>query len=380
MTVGIASHLVSRALQDGQSLHAAAGSGDETIAAWQLSVFGNREVSSWALPVFATTVSLYLILIVMVTYTYGGIVATLTMIESRNDRTYLEVPTDAHEKSGKDASEMESGSGGPPVQYITSSIRGTMKHLRARAGRLSRFRGFGLFVCNAWLLYQLNRVLFLVLPFNFFVRPYLAAFCATMLLAPLDLTLTHIIMSEPSPKPWFRRVPGRTTWVKVLPATALNVAVMQLWITIPYVVFTYYCKSTPAAQNLDDLVFTSLVGAAIGLVVLIGSWFWMVLPVSVILARVQASLLPETDEAIVPFDRTFDGMVVLESSGGRGKLGLGDAWRSFTWADRRRLLKLYGKVIAIQIAVGVLFCAIYFAEYKLLVGSVTAKETPSISS
>jgi hypothetical protein len=75
----------------------------------------------------------------------------------------------------------------------------------------------------------------------------------------------------------------------------------------------------------------------------------LVVPASIIVVRMQAFLLPETDEVIVPFDKTFGGKVVSESMGGNNKLSMLDAWRSFTWPALFRLLKTYVKYFMLQL-------------------------------
>ena len=39
-------------------------------------------------------------------------------------------------------------------------------------------------------------------------------------------------------------------------------------------------------------------------------------------------MLPDEDEAIVPFDRSFGGKVVPAILGGSGKLSIRDAWKT----------------------------------------------------
>ena len=99
-----------------------------------------------------------------------------------------------------------------------------------------------------------------------------------------------------------------------------------------------------------------------GLIILV------VLPAQVTLVRVQASVLPEEDEAIVPFDRSFGGKVVPESEGGKGVVGMLDAWRSFEWSSRLRLVGLYVKIIAIEMATTLAFVLLVIGELRMIVG------------
>ena len=94
----------------------------------------------------------------------------------------------------------------------------------------------------------------------------------------------------------------------------------------------------------------------------------VIFPITVSLKRVQASLLPEEDEAIVPFDRTFGGKVVPEMDGGSGKVSMRDAWKTFDWNSRIRLAKVYAKVFAIQGVFTVLFAFLAAAELQLIMG------------
>lgn len=92
------------------------------------------------------------------------------------------------------------------------------------------------------------------------------------------------------------------------------------------------------------------------------------IPATVTLVRVAASMLPEEDETIVPFDRTFGGKTTPAIIGGQGKIGLVEAWRSFPWASRRRLLKLMLKVVLVFMATWFLATIFMVAEAHLLFG------------
>lgn len=92
------------------------------------------------------------------------------------------------------------------------------------------------------------------------------------------------------------------------------------------------------------------------------------IPATVAMVRVAASMLPEEDETIVPFDRTFGGMTTPEIVGGQGKIGIVEAWRSFNWECRRRLLKTVAKVALIIVAAELLIMIFVVAEAHLLFG------------
>ncbi len=79
-------------------------------------------------------------------------------------------------------------------------------------------------------------------------------------------------------------------------------------------------------------------------------------------------MLPEDDESIVPFDRTFAGKVVPEIVGGTGAVGMLDAWKSFDKSARIRLIKLYGKIFAVQVATTIMFFMVVVAELRIIMG------------
>lgn len=84
----------------------------------------------------------------------------------------------------------------------------------------------------------------------------------------------------------------------------------------------------------------------------------LVVPATIVLVRVQASSLPANDEAIVPFDQTFGGKVDSTSVDGHNQLAMLDAWRSFGWPSRIRLLKTYAKYFVLQITLELLSAGI----------------------
>ena len=84
------------------------------------------------------------------------------------------------------------------------------------------------------------------------------------------------------------------------------------------------------------------------------------LPLEVALVRLQASLLSEDEEPIVPFDRSFgnngpNGLRPGLLAEPRGSLSLKEAWRSLTWTEMRRLLRIFAKMLAVQAVVTAVF-------------------------
>lgn len=202
----------------------------------------------------------------------------------------------------------------------------------------------------------------------------IAAIIAEVALSSWELTWYHIVISEPNSKKWWQRLPSfkSRAWVKIAPAVALRSLTTQIAAGLPMVL----CRSFGTMKHLQDPAFHpskkdmyAIFGQS--LIVLFLSFALFILleiPATVTVVRVAASMLPEEYETIVPFDRSFGGKVTPAIVGGAGKIGMLDAWKTFTWSSRIRLLKLVVKVFAIIVAVWLSFSMVLIAEAHLLLG------------
>ena len=259
---------------------------------------------------------------------------------------------------------------------ITSKIRTTIKHICAQAGPLARFRGI-----HVALVYQLLHGAIV----GFFsanvithpvARPFIAVL-ASIALCRLQMTWTHIVISNPSNQSWFRRIPSRAAVRNILIPTAVFAVAEQASIQVPRALF-YLCSqayndevnvNVTRAQNIA-LLQTILIGL-IG----VGIFVFIVIPADVTLKRVQASMLPENDDSIVPFDRTFAGKVKPEVLGGSGAVSMLEAWKSFDGSARIRLMKLYLKIFLVSTFTTIMFIMVVIGELKMIMGD---EFTPSM--
>jgi hypothetical protein len=200
-----------------------------------------------------------------------------------------------------------------------------------------------------------------------------AGFIAEVILCQFAMTWVHIVISEPSKLPWYKRVPrGWKSWKNIAPAAALQSAASRIVVVLPaaYVChsklsyFHFYPQISLSQADVKAISIDSLI--VLGLYLL--GVILIEIPATVTFTRVAASMLPEQNEAIVPFDRTFNGKVVPKIVGGNGKIGMVEAWRSFDRSSRLRFLKLVGKVIAIEIAINILLIGVVIGELKLTMG------------
>jgi len=299
---------------------------------------------------------------VQIEYTFGRVVPTLLMIESPAEAIDFQ-PLKTNDPATKDAEQ-------PFVpKPITASFRKTVRHLHAVGGFAARFRGFWLFVVQGALVQWIAGMISFMLPRS------LANIVALVALSQLSLAWTQIVISGPSPKPWYRRLPASKTWKKVAGPTAILALSEQLAVFVP----VYIAVATGMAENPRNFtphqksmlgvkaLFLALLGLVLAIV--------FVIPAKVVLTRVQASLLPDSDETIVPFDRSFGGKVVPEIVGGDG-VSLKDAWATFDWASRVRLVKAYAKVLAMHITVWVVFVVCICAQLFMVVGKDFSKLIP----
>jgi hypothetical protein len=307
-----------------------------------------------------------------ISYTFGHLLTTLLIIESPQEAIVFEplATEDPDSTINKDPEQPAKPA------YITSSFRKTVKHLQSVGGFRGRFRGFAIFVVNAILVQWITNMLIFI-PF---VPRGVAGVIGAVILAQFPLAWTQIVISEPSPKTWFRRLPSAKVWRKVAIPTAVLAVAEQITALVPLklaLIAGLLNKDAKALAQLSphDQTIMSLKGFGI-MILSIVLCFLLVLPAKATLTRVQASLLPDTEETIVPFDRSFGGKVIPEIVGGNGVVSMLDAWKTFDWSSRIRLVKAYAKIYLLTFAVTFFFTICLMAEMFLIAGKDWASVLP----
>ena len=296
------------------------------------------------------------------------VVTTLCMVES--PVAAITVSPSTYESGDKEEKEglLESG---PTITLvnqkpITSSIRGTIKHLVANAGRFARFRGFKIHALYAFLFSLVAQFFTAALP-RVPGQAVLVAGLSGAALANVHASWTHKVVSMPSEQKFWQRIPAKSNWKTLALPAAIETA-------MPYVSIYITCgfAMLMGLNKLDDEIvaeysgyqWTMLIFRVVALVVLaITCTLFLCLPAIVTLVRIEASILPEDQDSIVPFDRTFGGKVASKLLGGTGVVGFLDAWRSFNWEARRRLIKLYVKVFFIL--AGLVFVIVHVLAFEV---------------
>ncbi|KAH6717419.1 hypothetical protein DL95DRAFT_388792 [Leptodontidium sp. 2 PMI_412] len=329
-------------------------------------------IPTWGAVMLVSTTIVYLVAMFTIEYTFGRLIPTLVMIESPQDSISFEplATEDPDSTINKDPEQP------PKPQLITSSFRRTLRHL---GGFSARFRGFGIFIVNALAVQWIAGVLSVIPIINLLPRGFSNA-VALVLCAQLSLTWTHIVISQPSPRTWFRRLAPVKMWKKVAIPTAVFALAEQLAVYIPIYMSILAGLVDKDAKQIVDLTpnqKTAMTFKAIGILIFgLVFAFLIVIPANVTLTRVQASLLEDTEETIVPFDRSFGGKVIPEIVGGSGMIGMLDAWKTFDWASRIRLIKTYLKVVGMQMAVTFLFTMCLISQLFIIAGNDWSKLVP----
>lgn len=171
----------------------------------------------------------------------------------------------------------------------------------------------------------------------------------------------HIVMTQHTLRIWYRRLPPfmstlRSTWRPLVILPLVEILVRGIT-----VILLKHSMGLYGEFDTEQGTFTSrnmlltliwLLAQAIQLLV--------VLPLQVMIVRVQASLLSEDEEPIIPFDRSFgaggpNGLRPGLLAEPRGPLGVNQAWQSLTWAEMRRLSETFAKMLAVQAVVNAVF-------------------------
>ncbi|KAJ5083049.1 hypothetical protein N7532_012092 [Penicillium argentinense] len=333
--MGVSGHLVRRSA--------------EFVANFQDKPAMKVEFAPWLICLLVALFLVFGLVLLAIDYTYAGVVATLAAIEDSNPDIYVRI--DQHDANKPyDPNEPEAA-GSPRPKPITSGLRSTTRHLRSRAGFWSRFRGLSIYL--AYVLADAFLSLVFPISTNSFFGQLFVQFAISMLLATWHMAWVHIVISEPSPKRFYQRIPSYRKWIRIAPAVALQSALTYASFLLPMAVaqFAGWTDVTEDPNHPEQTINKSLlrflaISTLPALLALAVS-----VPANVIFVRVAASMLPEEDETIVPFDRSFGGKVQPEIVGGSGKIGLMDAWTTFDWSARVRFVKIVIKTILIQVAV-----------------------------
>ncbi|KAI0387709.1 hypothetical protein F5Y04DRAFT_240811, partial [Hypomontagnella monticulosa] len=328
----------------------------------------NYEVPGWTWGIVLLDILIFLPLVVMVNYSLQHVFPTLAIVEDPSPPAYEPVSLNEDNQSLAEENAPladEAARGGSQSRLITSSLRSTYRTLKAISGWRSLFRGLACYIALSFSTLFVYSILV-----SAFVPALIAAPLSAIALVQLYTGWTHIVISAPSSKTFWQRLPP---FKKAFQATALPVVMyffaIELTSFVPRILASAMGMNLPNPKNPGVVPETDKNDIWKGVLVLLLSLtlhVFLVIPTQVILTRVQASLLPEEDDTIVPFDRSFQGKVEPAIVGGKGFVTVKDAWQSFSRASWVRLVKLYVKIFAAGMVLGLLWIAVLVPEMILV--------------
>ncbi|KAJ8099245.1 hypothetical protein POJ06DRAFT_291699 [Lipomyces tetrasporus] len=234
---------------------------------------------------------------------------------------------------------------------VTSSLRRTAAYLRHEAGPWSLFRGMSAYIAKVAATVQCKDLGLLILP-NILqpLLPLLVDFCV----APLSLVLTHIIITVPTKRTWFvrlRHTPLRLSLL-TLPVLATEFIVHKFMDLLPNIVIF---KVAWPSMVQHGLLFGGLM-LLLGIAAYLAVFVFLSVPATIVRIRVQASLLPDEEQPIVPFDRKSFGTI---SSLRDAMYGVVSTWKTVGSSDRKRYAMSVVKLYVIGAAVVVVITMLW---------------------
>ena len=244
---------------------------------------------------------------------------------------------------------------------ITASIKTSIRHLHTVGGFFGRWRGAGAAVVYHMLHAFSTNFLAGILDLGIGGHA-LMHIVSSLCLARVHMAWTHSMIAAPG-KSWFSSMVPRKQCKALLRPTLAFAVSQQVTVMMPIAVafalglpqqmpvqgqeFDFMNRDISTAEAVywaAALVAVPLTAVFVALAIL--------LPASVTLTRIEAALLPEDREAIVPFDRsTILGDFDLQTRGACRSVFV-QAWKSFEPAARLRLIKLYAKMFSLQVLIG----------------------------
>ncbi|RYP69654.1 hypothetical protein DL769_005224 [Monosporascus sp. CRB-8-3] len=308
----------------------------------------------------------WLPVLILLCYTVGTLFPTLAIVEDESPPPSYErvsLKEDVEENDGAEkvkAGFGEEEGGLPRSRPVTSGFFAIFRLLHSIGGWRSLFRGF-------WCATAASAATFLI-AFAVSAIPYVpdAVSLTVGSLATVQLSAAwlHIVITAPSPQPFWRRLPGLGA---ALRATALPTLVATVAVLLAYELpapllhaMGFETVEGPLPGTIVSADGSSLAKILAVVLVELLILHFLSVPASIVLLRCQASLLPAEDASrtVVPFDRAFG----LEGENGpreRGYVTMLEAWRTFSRAAWRRLVVLYVKITLFIFAVETVIMALF---------------------
>jgi hypothetical protein len=382
MPAEIVGHLLRRGIKAGvgcmskiKSTHQAAPSDAQDAMKNLLE----RLRSPQAIITFGITAIVFFLVTAGVEYAIRAVATNLAIVEATEPNGAIKLPLNVDNDPAK-APFMDDYDGaveeraGQPSKPVTSSLRGTFRHLSSIGGFRSRWRGLsmGIFYSIAFTFFSVGlSAVFSIIPV---VGLPLGRIAAAVITCNLHAAWTHATIAMPMEKPFFQRFLSRKTARHlILPNIRLQLGLLLMQVgTGGAAALTHRIILT---HRLNWLTVNALL---LPVAVFFLTALFHVLPSQIALIRIEASLLPEDRSAVVSFDRTFGGRISWESFTSRKmyvlhSLSIRGAFKTFDRATYKRVVKIFIKFFMIMTAISVVFFGLFVAEFYALAGK-QAKE------
>lgn len=316
----------------------------------------------WFALLLVANIILFFPVYIYIQYTLGNVYPVLAIIEDENPPAYE--PVSLNEEAQPGAASVGQHGGTP----VTASIRATDRLMASTGGLFARFRGI----------------------FVLAVAQFSAAFLADIftgvigsLLSPVGSLLAllatvqfstgwvHIVMSHPTEKSNWKRIPSfkRTfdaTWQPMVLYWAAFEITRWIPMLLGFVLNYHLPKLTDRGDGLSLEVHDGDIWKAILLLATRTILSFVILiPAKIVLFRIQASLLPEDDDPVVPFDRSFQQQVDPAVVDGKGYATMAIAWSTLTPSALRRIVRLQVKIIGVMIGFMLLWLLVWIPQVFL---------------
>ncbi|OJJ70101.1 hypothetical protein ASPBRDRAFT_31977 [Aspergillus brasiliensis CBS 101740] len=271
-------------------------------------------------------------------YTYGMIIGTITV---------LEAPTPPECNSAH--------RGTRETIRTTNSLRATLQCLRTHCGRWYYMRGAFIFLLHDMIKTSILPVLFPIHSVTPWQEKLRSAIYAAIL-ANLQILWVHIVLTKPSPKSFYQRLPTKIwNWIRVAPF--LFIEVLACWLVFSTAVslqaeLLKAARIADIEQDMFEARGTHLEpkatrGLAISFVAIFPKLMeaLVALPARAAFIRVAASMLPDDDEPLVSLDPK-----VRENA----SLGIRDAWNSFHVVSQARFWRVQATAFVMGVVVFIL--------------------------
>lgn len=320
------------------------------------------QMPGWGVAIVAITTIGFVLFAMSLEYTIRLVMVNLAIIETPSNavvKIYKPISDYDDKKEGVVDVEVEE-THVVSEKPITNSIRRTMKQLSKVGGFSARWRGLPIFLVYILITSPFH---FLVMTFRQSHRPNMlgpiAELAVALMAARIHCAWTHATITT-GYKRYSERVVSRVQWKQLLAPTALKIVTQELSVLTMLITMQVSSKliERQASNGVRALI------AVVPMLVALGLWLFAILPVNIILIRKEASMLPESEETIVHFDRTFGNRVIP----GLRNPSIREAWASVSGAVWRRVVVLHLKWVAIIGALAMLYFHVMLLEVWAIMG------------